>query len=50
MLGCQEMNRYLDINVFPGIALVLIVFGINLLADWLREEINPKIMKGKVSE
>ena len=35
--------------VFPGVALVLIVFGINLLADWLREEINPKIMKGKVS-
>ena len=35
--------------VFPGAALVLIVFGINLLADWLREEINPKIMRGKVS-
>jgi len=35
--------------VFPGIALLLIVFGINLLADWLREEINPKISKGKVS-
>jgi len=35
--------------VFPGAALVLIVFGINLLADWLREEINPKIIKGKVS-
>lgn len=35
--------------VFPGSALVLIVFGINLLADWLREEINPKIVKEKVS-
>ncbi len=35
--------------VFPGAALVLIVFGINLLADWLREEINPKITKGKVN-
>jgi len=35
--------------VFPGAALVLIVFGINLLADWLREEINPKIVKEKVS-
>jgi len=35
--------------VFPGAALVLIVFGINLLADWLREEINPKIVKKKVS-
>jgi peptide/nickel transport system permease protein len=35
--------------VFPGAALILIVFGINLLADWLREEINPKITKEKVS-
>ena len=35
--------------VFPGAALILIVFGINLLADWLREEINPKIVKEKVS-
>jgi|LDZT01.1.fsa_nt_gi peptide/nickel transport system permease protein len=33
--------------VFPGIALILIVFGINLLADWLREEFNPKMTKGK---
>jgi peptide/nickel transport system permease protein len=29
--------------VFPGLALVLLVVGINLFADWLREELNPKI-------
>jgi peptide/nickel transport system permease protein len=29
--------------VFPGLALILLVVGINLFADWLREEINPKI-------
>lgn len=29
--------------VFPGAALVLLVAGINLFADWLREELNPKI-------
>ena len=34
--------------IFPGVALVTIVLGINLLADWLREEINPKLQKGKV--
>lgn len=34
--------------IFPGVALVAIVLGINLLADWLREEINPKLQKGKV--
>jgi peptide/nickel transport system permease protein len=33
--------------VFPGIALVLLVVGINLFADWLREELNPKIEKGR---
>jgi peptide/nickel transport system permease protein len=31
--------------VFPGTALVLLVVGINLFADWLREELNPKIEK-----
>ena len=29
--------------VFPGAALILLVVGINLFADWLREELNPKI-------
>jgi peptide/nickel transport system permease protein len=31
--------------VFPGAALVLLVVGINLFADWLREELNPKIVR-----
>ena len=29
--------------IFPGIALILLVVGINLFADWLREDLNPKI-------
>jgi len=29
--------------VFPGGALILLVVGINLFADWLREKLNPKI-------
>jgi peptide/nickel transport system permease protein len=29
--------------VFPGASLILLVVGINLFADWLREELNPKI-------
>jgi len=33
--------------VFPGSALVLLVIGINLFADWLREELNPKIEKSR---
>lgn len=35
--------------VFPGGALITMVVGVNLLADWLREEINPKLRKGKVA-
>lgn len=31
--------------LFPGAALVLLVVGINLFADWLREELNPKITR-----
>jgi peptide/nickel transport system permease protein len=31
--------------VFPGAALILLVVGINLFADWLREELNPKIQR-----
>ena len=29
--------------LFPATALFLLVIGINLFADWLREELNPKI-------
>jgi peptide/nickel transport system permease protein len=31
--------------VFPGAALFFLVIGINLFADWLREELNPKIQR-----
>jgi peptide/nickel transport system permease protein len=31
------------ITVFPGAALVIIVLAINLLGDWLRDALNPKL-------
>ncbi len=31
------------ITVFPGIALVVLVLAINLLGDWLRDALNPKL-------
>ena len=34
------------LTIFPGIALIAIVLGVNLLADWLREEINPRLKGG----
>jgi peptide/nickel transport system permease protein len=33
--------------LFPGMALVMLVVGINLFADWLREKLNPKIERGR---
>ena len=34
------------ITVFPGILLILFVLAINLLGDWLRDVLNPKLYKG----
>ena len=31
------------ITVFPGVALVLLVLAVNLLGDWLRDALNPKL-------
>jgi len=31
--------------VFPGATLILLVVGINLFSDWLRDELNPKLAK-----
>ncbi len=33
------------ITLFPGIALVLLILSINLLGDWLRDYLNPKLYK-----
>ncbi len=31
------------ITIFPGIALVLMVLSVNLLGDWLRDALNPRL-------
>jgi peptide/nickel transport system permease protein len=31
------------ITIFPGIALILMVLSVNLLGDWLRDALNPKL-------
>ncbi len=33
------------ITLFPGLVLVLLILSINLLGDWLRDYLNPKIYK-----
>lgn len=30
-------------SIFPGVALVLLVLAVNLLGDWLRDALNPKL-------
>jgi peptide/nickel transport system permease protein len=31
------------IVAFPGIALAVLILSINLLGDWLRDALNPKL-------
>jgi peptide/nickel transport system permease protein len=31
------------ITVFPGLALVILVLAINILGDWLRDALNPRL-------
>jgi len=31
------------ISVFPGIALIVLVLSVNLVGDWLRDALNPKL-------
>jgi peptide/nickel transport system permease protein len=31
------------ITIFPGIALIMMVLSVNLLGDWLRDALNPKL-------
>jgi peptide/nickel transport system permease protein len=31
------------IVIFPGIALASLVLAVNLLGDWLRDALNPKL-------
>ncbi|WP_309139594.1 ABC transporter permease [Siccirubricoccus sp. G192] len=31
------------ITIFPGLALVMMVLSVNLLGDWLRDALNPKL-------
>ena len=34
------------ITIFPGLLLVVLVLTINLLGDWVRDYLNPKLYKG----
>ena len=31
------------ISIFPGVVLALLILSVNLLGDWLRDALNPKL-------
>ena len=31
------------ITIMPGVALIILVLAINLVGDWLRDALNPKL-------
>ena len=43
--GWQSINRAWWISFFPGLAIVITVIGFNLLADALREAMDPRLRK-----
>ena len=39
----RHCHRMWWISIFPGIVLVALVLSVNLLGDWLRDALNPKL-------
>ncbi len=44
-LGWQSINRAWWISFFPGLAILITVVGFNLLADGVREAMDPRLRK-----
>lgn len=44
--GRKDLATSWWIATMPGIAIMLTVLSINLLGDWLRDELDPRIVKG----
>ncbi len=48
MIAIGKNYIYADmwwLTLFPGATLIMLVVGINLFADWLRDEMNPKLSR-----
>ena len=43
--GRSYMNRAPWLTIFPGLAIFITVFGINLLGDGLRDVLDPKLRR-----
>jgi ABC-type dipeptide/oligopeptide/nickel transport system permease subunit len=45
--GRQHLQRYWWIATFPGIAIMVGSLGMNLLGDWLRDALDPRLRRLK---
>ena len=45
--GRQYLQRYWWIATFPGLAIVVASLGMNLLGDWLRDALDPRLRRLK---
>jgi ABC-type dipeptide/oligopeptide/nickel transport system permease subunit len=43
--GRQHLQRYWWIATFPGIAIMIASLGMNLLGDWLRDVLDPRLRR-----
>jgi peptide/nickel transport system permease protein len=41
--GRQYLNVYWWVAVFPGLAIMFTVLGVNLVGDWLRDTLDPRV-------
>jgi len=41
--GRNYMSTAWWISFFPGVAILLIVFSMNFLGDWLRDKFDPRL-------
>lgn len=45
--GRQHLQRYWWIATFPGLAIMISSLGMNLLGDWLRDALDPRLRRLK---
>jgi ABC-type dipeptide/oligopeptide/nickel transport system permease subunit len=45
--GRQHLQRYWWIATFPGLAIMIASLGMNLLGDWLRDALDPRLRRLK---
>jgi len=44
--GRNYMTTGWWLALFPGVAILLLVLGINLVGDWLRDALDPRMERG----